>query len=181
MKILTLMNTCAHRMSRDLHLTKYCEFCKNKFRGKTEKSRFCSDVCYTRDYRQKLAQGISKEELNMRLKKTCEYCNTQFIAQTSVTKYCSKLCNNKHYKEKKKSKRLEIAKEVDRKERLKKVNSKIQQNEEYLSINKTCTILGVSRGTVYNLAKKGTLTIHKLMNRSIIKRSELDAIFIIKD
>ena len=43
------------------------------------------------------------------------------------------------------------------------------------SINDTCTLLGISRPTVYRLHRQGVLSIHKFGNRSLITAKDIKA------
>lgn len=43
------------------------------------------------------------------------------------------------------------------------------------SINDTCTLLGISRPTVYRLHRQGVLSIHKFGNRSLITAEDINA------
>ena len=46
-----------------------------------------------------------------------------------------------------------------------------------LTIRETCQYTGLSRSTIYNLAKAGTLPIHKIAGRSLILRRDILALF----
>jgi len=46
-----------------------------------------------------------------------------------------------------------------------------------LTIRETCRYTGLSRSTIYNLAKAGTLPIHKVAGRSLILRRDILALF----
>src|ERR1051325_1776428 len=81
---------------------------------------------------------------NLEIPKTCVHCNKHFSAKTLYTKYCSHECNRKHYKA------LKRQAEVDK---LivpialsdKRTDTEALNDRPFLSVNETCTLLGVSR------------------------------------
>ncbi|WP_146201697.1 helix-turn-helix domain-containing protein [Sediminitomix flava] len=119
---------------------------------------------------------------NMEIKKRCIYCHNEFIAKTTFTKYCSHRCNQKHYKLRKKEAQLQNEIETKPKEFANEEIRKAQMTsgvikEEFMNVKEACRFLRISKGTLYNLIKKGIVKKHKLNARSIFKRSELEAIF----
>jgi len=50
----------------------------------------------------------------------------------------------------------------------------------FLSIAETCTLLGISRRTVYRMMDRGELNTGKAGKRTIIQRSAIDNLFIKK-
>jgi excisionase family DNA binding protein len=49
--------------------------------------------------------------------------------------------------------------------------------KEILSVKETCTLLGISRRTVYRMFDRGELKKGKAGTRTLIKRSEVDKLF----
>ncbi len=109
--------------------------------------------------------------------KTCDYCKNEFTAQTTKTRYCSHTCNRRHYKQRKREEKIQTAKE---KEATKNVDTAIFEvitAKDFLNIKEAATLLGVSERTFYRLMKDGTIKSHKLGGRTIIKRSDINALF----
>ena len=118
--------------------------------------------------------------------KTCEYCKNEFEAKTLYTRYCSHKCNSRHYKI---LKRLEKIKKVTEKQKIsKKTSVKIPietetefmnnlTSKEFLSINDTANLIGVSKRTIYRLIKNKKLKVTKIGSRTIIKRCEIEKLF----
>ncbi|MFZ4414753.1 MAG: helix-turn-helix domain-containing protein [Bacteroidales bacterium] len=119
---------------------------------------------------------MSREPL---FKRICEYCGKEFDAKTLVTRYCSHLCNRTHYKKTKREKEILSFKHVKpiTVRETKFLNLGIQQ-KDFLSLNETATFLGTSRSTIQRLISKGNIKIAKLGRRTIVKRTEIDKLFI---
>jgi excisionase family DNA binding protein len=49
--------------------------------------------------------------------------------------------------------------------------------KEFLSIQETCKLLGISRRTVYRMFDRGEIKKGKAGTRTLIKRSEIDKLF----
>ena len=104
--------------------------------------------------------------------KVCQHCGIDFIAQKSSTSYCSLSCARSAYKQRQKEKRLQSTKEevIER-------NRQILSSKEYLSITETSRLLGVSRPTIYKMAKQGIFHLSYLTKRTVrISRKEIDII-----
>jgi len=113
----------------------------------------------------------------IRLTKTCDYCKNEFTAQTTKTRYCSHRCNQRHYKQRKREEKIEKAKE---KEATKNVDTSMYEvitAKDFLNIKEAALLLGVSERTFYRLMKDGTIKSHKLGGRTIILRSDINALF----
>ncbi|MDN5284998.1 MAG: DNA-binding protein [Mucilaginibacter sp.] len=112
---------------------------------------------------------------NIRLNRICEECNKLFIAQTTVTRFCSKACNGKNHKRKIKLLKIgasdqETKKIIDRPKR--ELNGRV-----YLSIQDTCTLLNISRTSLWRLVNQEVIKAYNLGGRKIIKRAEIDKLF----
>lgn len=111
---------------------------------------------------------------NIRLEKTCQHCNERFIAKTTVTKYCSDNCAKRAYKKRKRSEKIETAVKLE--ENPLKYDPLLSQ-KEFLTIKEACNLLGASRWTIYRLIENDKLNSAKLGRKTIIKRSDIDALF----
>ncbi|MCX6240733.1 MAG: helix-turn-helix domain-containing protein [Bacteroidetes bacterium] len=52
------------------------------------------------------------------------------------------------------------------------------QHKEFLSVDEAATLLGASRRTIQRMITKGAFKVGKLGRRTIIKRTEIDNLFI---
>ncbi|MGI4727587.1 MAG: helix-turn-helix domain-containing protein [Janthinobacterium lividum] len=109
----------------------------------------------------------------IRIIRICVECQTEFTAKTTLTRFCSKSCNGKNHK--RRIRNLKI--EVSNKETIAKSTSLQDINQkDYLNINESCLLIGISRTTLWRLIKSQNLKAHKVGNRIIIKRMELEQI-----
>jgi excisionase family DNA binding protein len=116
---------------------------------------------------------------NLILKKICDFCGNEFEAKTLFTRYCSHTCNRKHYKILKREKEIESVKAVKIIPVKEPIISNIGiQQKEFLSVEETATLLGASRRTIQRMISKGTLKVGKIGRRTIVKRLEIDKLFI---
>ena len=106
----------------------------------------------------------------------CEYCGNEFTARTTKTRYCSHACNSKAYKENIKTVKVISSNRVVQQIRNKPIEE--LKTKPFLSIVETCTLLGISRRTVYRMMDRGELNAGKAGKRTIIQRSEIDNLFI---
>lgn len=113
---------------------------------------------------------------NIRIPRICEQCGQEFIAKTTVTKNCSALCRKRYYKNLKRIEKLEGVNSipVQKKEF---IQNKIS-DKEFLSIAEACQLLGAGRTTLYRMIKAGSIGVAKLGTRTIIKKTELEKLFI---
>lgn len=100
----------------------------------------------------------------------------EFYAQRRITRFCCKHCNDIAYK---KSRRLKLVQKVES-EIMYGVSTTTKgediRNREYLTINQTMRLLGVSRRSVYNLFYSGALKAYQpSLRKTIIRRAELEA------
>ena len=113
---------------------------------------------------------------NIQIPKICGQCGKDFIARTTVTKCCSARCRKKFYKKKKTEEKIEAVGSIviQKKEY---IISKFT-GKEYLSISEVCDLLSTSRMTLYRRIKAGDIKAGKLGNKTIIKRTEIEKLFI---
>jgi len=116
----------------------------------------------------------------MKIIKTCEFCGNEFTARTTVTRYCSHKCNQRHYKQIKREEKISKVKE----EKPSFNDSENQSNydelniKQFLSIKEACLLIGVSERTLYRLMQTDKVKAAKIGRRTIIKRTEIDKLFI---
>ena len=116
---------------------------------------------------------------SIEVQRICENCGELFIAKTTVTRYCSHKCNQRHYKKRKRAEKLKEHQQVQKVVQLQLPDADYEKlgQKEFLSIKETAILLGVSERTLYRLMSNGTLPVHKLGRRPILKRSEIDQLF----
>jgi len=113
---------------------------------------------------------------NIRITRICEQCGNQFEARKTTTKTCSDNCAKRRYKAQKRNLKIEAS------------NSEVQQvidkpienlkNHEFLTIDETALLIRISRRTLYRLIDRNELSITKLGRRSVIRRSDVDNLFL---
>lgn len=112
---------------------------------------------------------------SIRVEKVCKFCGDNFIAKTTVTKYCSDTCGKKAYKRRQRIESVEGA-QVDA-----IIDSLLPllqiQQKHFLNVIETANLLGISEATVRNLMYDGQLKYHKISNRTIIRRVDIDSLF----
>lgn len=123
----------------------------------------------TRRNKKKLNAPMSSK---IRIPKICEFCNSAYIAKTTSTRYCSDICSKRAYKARKRDEKIKNAVEVE-----KEKNSEPLLNlkhKEFLTIDEVCTLLSVSRWTIWRAIKNNTLKSSKIGRRVIIKKSDIE-------
>ncbi|MDP3314090.1 helix-turn-helix domain-containing protein [Lutibacter sp.] len=120
---------------------------------------------------------------NMQIPKTCQYCGKAFIAKTTVTKCCSSVCAGKAYKANKRREKVQSTIEQDLKsDKVQQPTNSINPNslalKDYLSVNEASKLIGVSRWTIQRMIKKGQLNAVPFGNKHIVKRSQIESLFI---
>lgn len=118
----------------------------------------------------------------MVIPKTCFYCGKAFIAKTTLTRYCCHTCNSRHYKQKVKENKIQNAIVMQRQtmqslQSLHSANSQSFTYKNYLSVQDTAELIGVSRWTINRMIKRGELQIHKFGRKKIIQRTQIDKLF----
>ena len=111
---------------------------------------------------------------NIRVKKICKFCTGEFIARTTVTDYCSTSCARKAYKKRKRDENIKVTNDIfllDKAEKFRKLSN------EYLSINDTCSLLGISRWTLARLIKERAIISSRIGRRVIISKESINKLF----
>lgn len=105
----------------------------------------------------------------------CEYCGNTFKAKTTVTRYCSHKCNQRGYKKNLKLKKIQQSQT----QTIKTINRSMVelQAKEFLSIPEVCSLLGISRTTVWRMAKKGLLKTATFGTRRLILKTSITELF----
>lgn len=117
---------------------------------------------------------------NIEIEKTCLYCKSNFIAKTLTTKYCSHKCNQRDYKKRKREEKIESFKEEQSiKPKIFLSNTTDFKNREYLSITESALILTMSTRNIYRLISNETLKAYKVGGRTLIKKSDIDKLFVL--
>jgi len=113
---------------------------------------------------------------NIYINRICQHCKKEFTARTTVTKYCSDNCAKRAYKLRTKESKIQVSHEET--QRIKEKPIEEIKTKEFLSIAEASKLLGISPRTLYRMIARNELKIGKAGNRTIIKRSEIDKLFI---
>lgn len=117
-----------------------------------------------------------KMSSNIRIQRICEHCNEEFTAKTTVTRLCSPKCRKASYKERKRTEKIEGAKEET--QRIKNRPLEELQVKEFLTVKDVSTLIGCSVDTVYRMIDNDTIKAVNLAQRvTRVKRSELNKLF----
>ena len=112
---------------------------------------------------------------NIRVKRICEHCGVEFIAKTTVTKYCGDRCAKRAYKARKRAEKIE---ESDQETQATIQQPIIElQAKEFLTVQETCQLLGISRTTLWRIIKRGQLNAGKIGSRVLIRKADLQNLF----
>ena len=112
---------------------------------------------------------------NIRIKRICQHCGEEFIAKTTVTQYCGDPCAKRAYKARKKAEKIEASNEETRQQIEQPIIE--LQAKEFLTVQETCQLLGISRTTLWRIIKDGRLKTAKLGTRVIIRKADLQDLF----
>ena len=108
-----------------------------------------------------------------RVLRTCELCGKEFYAQKVTTRYCSKRCNELAYKKRRRQKQISEAESRVLQKPIEEVGKK-----EFLSLQETSVLFGITKRSVYNLIYNGVLKAFKLSSRmTLIRRADIEHIF----
>ena len=144
--------------------------CTSDFRGT---NNFLSRVNFGTHRHNKNHIGIMSS--NIEIKKVCSYCNTYFIAKTLKTRYCSHICNRKDYKRNLKVQSIDA--NNDKVKEVVEKPIKVLNEKAFLSVSEVCTLLGISRRTIYRMLERGDLIAGKFGKRTVIRRIDIDKFF----
>jgi len=121
----------------------------------------------------KHVETLGNMPTNIQLLRVCEECGNRFIAKTTVTKFCSLACNRKNYK-----KRIKLTKiKSSDQETIQKLKSDSNTSKDFLSIKDACSLLSVSRTTLWRIIKKEQIKVTKIGSRSILSRQSINNLF----
>lgn len=116
---------------------------------------------------------------NIEIQKYCEHCGNPFTARTTVTRYCGDVCSKRAYKARKRAEKIN-ASIVEVKKIEKKPTEDLKQRE-FLTVTQVSKLIGCSRQNIYKLINAGKLRgTNILKKKTIIKRSDIDVLFIHK-
>ena len=108
-----------------------------------------------------------------RVLRTCEFCGKEFYAQKVSTRYCSKRCNELAYKQRRRQRQITEAEARVLQKPIEEVG-----NKEFLSLQDTSVLFGITKRSVYNLIYNGVLQAFKLSSRmTLIRRADIERIF----
>jgi len=114
---------------------------------------------------------------NIRVNKICEYCGKDFEAKKTTSKTCSDYCAKMLYKAKQRTEKIEAAKTETKKIRNKPIED--LKEKEFLTVPDLAKLLNCSKRTAYYLIGKGNIKAVNIAKRkTLIKRSEIDKLFI---
>ena len=118
----------------------------------------------------------TKMSSNIRIQRICQHCEKEFKAKTTVTKYCSDDCAKRAYKARKKDEKVTASD----KETRSIISRPIEELKikDFLTITEACKILSVSRWTIWRAIKRNELIAGKIGRRTIIRRADLEKIFV---
>ena len=112
----------------------------------------------------------------IRVQRICKHCGAEFTARTTVTQYCGDDCAKRAYKVR--LRQAKIEKSNAETQEIRKRAAEELQAKDFLSIAETCALLGLSERTVYRLMRNGRIPSTKFGNRTIIKRTDIEQLFI---
>jgi len=108
-----------------------------------------------------------------RVLRTCEFCGKEFYAQKVTTRFCSRRCNELVYKQRRRQRQITEAEARVLQKPIEEVG-----NKEFLSLQDTSVLFGITKRSVYNLIYNGVLQAFKLSSRmTLIRRADIERIF----
>ncbi len=113
---------------------------------------------------------------NIKINRICQYCGNEFEARKTTSKTCSPNCAKMLYKAKKRAANV-VASNLETQRIILKPIEELK-SKPFLSIAETCKLLGISRRTIYRMFERGELNSGKAGTRTIIKRSDIDNLFL---
>ena len=119
---------------------------------------------------------------NISIPKICNHCGKSYIAHKTTTRYCSLICNSRDYKlkvkqEKIKNTLIEQQNIICSTQENNVINPNSLLSKNYLSIQDTADLIGVSRWTINRMVKRGELQIHKFGRKKIIQKTQIENLF----
>ena len=111
------------------------------------------------------------------LEKTCLHCGQKFIARTTVTQYCSHPCSQRAYKDRKRNEKLGEIAEIIPAPKPTENKAPIHNSRDYLSVQQTADLMGLSRATVHRYCVHGKIRCVKINRKIFIRRKDIDMLF----
>jgi excisionase family DNA binding protein len=112
---------------------------------------------------------------NIRIIRVCENCSSEFQAKTTVTRFCGDTCAKKAYKKRQRVQKIETS-EIQTGV-VKSAPIEVAKAKSYLDIKTACLLMGISRTTLWRLAKDNKIKVSKIGKRSIITKKAIDNFF----
>ena len=112
----------------------------------------------------------------IRLQRICKHCGEEFTAKTTVTQFCGDNCAKRAYKARMRQAKIEKSNAETQAIRNKPIEK--LRTKDFLSIAETCALLGLSERTVFRLMQNGKIPAKKFGRRTIIKRTDLEQLFV---
>lgn len=108
-----------------------------------------------------------------RVLRTCEFCGKGFYAQKVTTRFCSRRCNELAYKQRRRQRQIIEAEAKVTQKPIEEVKEK-----EFLSLNDTAVLMGISKRCVYDLIHAGVLQAFRLTSRlTIVRKADIEKMF----
>ena len=108
-----------------------------------------------------------------RVLRTCEFCGKEFYAQKVTTRFCSRRCNELAYKQRRRQRQIIAAEAKVTQKPIEEVKEK-----EFLSLNDTAVLMGISKRCVYDLIHAGVLQAFRLTSRlTIVRKADIEKMF----
>ena len=108
-----------------------------------------------------------------RVLRTCEFCGKEFYAQKVTTRFCSRRCNELAYKQRRRQRQIIEAEAKVTQKPIEEVKKK-----EFLSLNDTAVLMGISKRCVYDLIHAGVLQAFRLTSRlTIVRKTDIEKMF----
>lgn len=114
----------------------------------------------------------NKMSSNIKVTRVCDFCGNSFVAKTTVTRYCTKRCNERSYKAARRGEKIERS-DLETSTKILRPIEELKA-KEYLSVNETCKLIGISRMTLHRLIKKKEIKKGSIGRRVIIRKSEIE-------
>lgn len=111
----------------------------------------------------------------IQITRVCKHCGNEYTARTTVTRYCSDGCSKRAYRVKQRAAKIESSNSETQRIRSKPVDD--LKAKEFLSITETCTLLGISRRTIYRMFNRREVKAGKAGKRTNVKRASIDKLF----
>lgn len=114
---------------------------------------------------------------NIRINRICQHCGNEFEARKTTSKTCSDYCAKLLYKQKQRAVKIEMSHAETKAVKAKPIEE--IKAKEFLTVKDISKLLSCSIRTAYYLIEKGNIKAVNLSQRkTLIKRSEIDKLFV---